>query len=94
MLIQPSLLRLDDTKEMMIRGMQQRVTSEGHRLELLMNSIQSSSPMEILNKGYAIVTDSTDQKVIKDAGDAHKGQSISIKVAHGGLGATVTEVSR
>ena len=91
-LIQPILLRLDDAKELLIRGLRDRTVNAKHRLELLKNSMAASSPTEILGRGYAIVTDSESGKIIKDANESHSGQKIGITVSKGGMDAEVTEV--
>ena len=90
-LIQPALMRLDDAKEILIRRMQDRAMAARHRLELLQSKLKANSPLEILGKGYAIVTDSVKGNVIIDAETSHPGQKITIKVARGGMDATVTE---
>jgi exodeoxyribonuclease VII large subunit len=47
------------------------------------------SPLKILDRGYAIVTDSAGS-VIKDAAQAPVGSDIAVRLARGRLGARVT----
>jgi exodeoxyribonuclease VII large subunit len=46
------------------------------------------SPLATLERGYAIVTDG-DGKVLTDSGNVAKGSAIDVRLARGGLSATV-----
>jgi len=65
--------------------LQYRVRSE--RLE---TALQSLSPLAILDRGYALVFDSTG-KLLKDADAVKIGDEISARIAHGQIHAAVTK---
>jgi len=65
--------------------LQYRVSSE--RLE---TALQSLSPLAILDRGYALVFDSTG-KLLKDADAVKIGDEISARIAHGQIHAAVTK---
>jgi exodeoxyribonuclease VII large subunit len=92
MLIQPALLRLDDAKEELVRGMKEICVSARHRLELIDREFEAASPMEILAKGYALVSDSETGTLLSNSAQTEEGKNISIRLAEGNLGARVTEV--
>lgn len=91
-LIQPLLLRLDDAKEELVRGMKERALQTGHRLELLKSALESQSPYAILGKGYSLVTDRKTNTLITDSAQTGPGNAITVKLSRGSLGAEVTEV--
>lgn len=65
--------------------LQQRVRSE--RLE---TALASLSPLAILDRGYALVFDAQGN-LLKDADRTEIGEEISVRLAHGQLGANVTQ---
>ena len=93
-LMQPLLLRLDDAKEQLIRGMKETTREVKHRLELLNRELESHSPLSILERGYALVSDAETRTLITNAADTEKDRDISIHLAKGRLAAKVTEVDR
>ena len=90
-LIQPSLLRLDDAKEELIRSLSQHVERKRHRVELLKASLEANSPMAILEKGYAVVTRAGEGDLLTDAGQVEREEQLDIRLKRGRLGAQVTE---
>ena len=92
MLVQPILLRLDDAKENLVRGMKEICSESRHRLELLGRSIDAASPEKILGKGYALVSDARSGALLTKSTDSAEGRGISIRLAEGSLGARITEV--
>lgn len=91
-LIQPSLLRLDDAKEALLRSLSERVSRLSHRLELGTQRLESVSPAAILKKGYAVVTEIDTRRVVTDAATQRSGNELSIRLARGTLEATIQEV--
>jgi exodeoxyribonuclease VII large subunit len=91
-LIQPSLLRLDDAKEELIRSMTQVLQQKSHRVELLKQSLEANSPMTILDRGYAVVTRAGRNELITDAAQVEEDEGLDIRLKRGGLGARVTEL--
>ncbi|MEW5814388.1 MAG: exodeoxyribonuclease VII large subunit [Spirochaetota bacterium] len=91
-LLQPFLLRLDDAKETMVEGLKSYLTEIRHTLELLKQSIAANSPLEILKKGYALVTDKITGALINSALMVKTGQFIGIRFVKGNIGAEVKEI--
>ena len=90
-LIQPSLLRLDDAKEELIRTMSQHVERKRHRVELLKASLEANSPMAILEKGYAVVTRAGEGALLTDAAQVEREEQLDIRLKRGRLAAQVNE---
>ena len=94
-LMQPLLLRLDDTREQLIRGMGDCVTKAKHKTEILARELRAHSPRRTLERGYAIVTEAKTetegQKLVTDSSKITAGQRIRIHLAKGRLGAQVEE---
>lgn len=80
---QPLLLRLDDAKERLLYTMQARITDTRHRFALLTQTIESSNPQEILNRGYSIVYDKQTGTVLRSATSACTASKLRIRLADG-----------
>jgi exodeoxyribonuclease VII large subunit len=63
-----------------------------HRLALAMRGLHSVSPLATLERGYAIVEDTTTGKVLLRASDASPGDDIRARLSHGELTAKVTTI--
>jgi exodeoxyribonuclease VII large subunit len=90
--LQPFQLRLDDAKEDLLRHMEDRILSFRHRVEMLINSMEGSSPREIMKKGYAVVSRRTDGALVNNSTMAPIGTELNIRLFSGRLGAAVNEV--
>jgi len=93
-MIQPVLLRLDDAKEGLVRSLRDRLVDARHRLELSVKNLESASPIEVLKRGYSVVTDGETGRVLRDARETAAGKGIRVKLHRGGLGATVEEITQ
>jgi exodeoxyribonuclease VII large subunit len=58
------------------------------RLDRLTTHLQALSPLQVLERGYALVFDSTG-KLVKEAAQLHPGSTVRTRVAHGSFTATV-----
>ena len=61
-----------------------------HRLDHAAASLRALDPAAVLERGYAIL--SNDAGIIQRAADAEAGERVSIRMADGTLGATVTSI--
>ncbi len=93
-MIQPVLLRLDDAKEGLVRSLRDRLVDARHRLELSVKNLESASPIEVLKRGYSVVTDGETGRVLRDARETAAGKGIRVRLHRGGLGATVEEITQ
>jgi exodeoxyribonuclease VII large subunit len=68
---------------------------QGCRNQLATNSqaLQAISPLATLSRGYALVTNSVDNQIIRSAEQVSKGQRISARLGKGSLICTVEEVN-
>ncbi len=72
-------------------AMHQRIQQAGNRLSHLAQMLDSLSPLGTLQRGYAIVTDSSGE-VLRDASIVAIGDEVSARLASGRLGLRVTKV--
>ena len=89
------IARLEERRRFVSRSLAQaaRVALQGQRerLSLARRTLESVSPLATLQRGYAIVTAREDGAVVTDAGAAPAGTAIDVRLARGGLAATVDE---
>ena len=90
-LVQPVLLRVDDAKEALVRSLQDRLLEARHKLELSLRELEAGSPLEILKKGYSVVTDEASGRVITGASQTQAGKRIRVRLSRGGLVAGIEE---
>jgi exodeoxyribonuclease VII large subunit len=90
-LVQPLYLRLDDAKEHLVRSMELRVTSSRHRVELASERLKNLSPLAVLERGFAIVTNNRTGKAVHRASDTAVSDSIHVRFSEDALNATVEE---
>ena len=91
-ILQPVLLRLDDCKEGMLRGMKELLREKSHRISILQEKLLSNSPKEILKKGYALVEDKENGRMIRKAGQTGPGRRIKVAFYESSLSAQVEEI--
>jgi|SRR6056297_296483 len=91
-ILQPYQLRLDDAKEEMLRGLQDMLTATRHRIEMLKASIEGNSPLTILRKGYAVVTDQNSGELLTSSRKTAPGNTLDIRLYKGRLGARVEDI--
>ncbi|MCK4540950.1 MAG: exodeoxyribonuclease VII large subunit [Spirochaetales bacterium] len=89
--LQPIMMRLDDAKEEGIMAMKQRLAEFRHRLELTVRELSSNSPLAILSRGYAVVTDKSSGTILKNTADTETGRDLDIRLFQGRLTAEVKE---
>jgi exodeoxyribonuclease VII large subunit len=63
-------------------------------LRLIDRSLGALSPLATLERGYAIVTRSSDGELVSSSTAAGKGTEIDVRLAEGALSATVNSTSR
>ncbi len=78
-IIQPLFLRLDDAKEDSIYTLREILLKKSHQVELVKADLESSSPLTILKRGFAVVSDMETGNLIKSAGKLKQGQMINIR---------------
>ncbi len=90
-ILQPCILNLDEARERLIGGMKSLLLEKQHKLEILSHSIQSHSPLEILKRGYAVVTHEKTKKALSSTESVGINDNLDLRFYRGRLKATVKE---
>lgn len=91
LMVQPRAQRFDDAKDALAQNMRARVAEIRRRTELTKTTLESASPLAIMERGYALVTVKTTGKILRDAAAVETGETIAIRLLRGGLEAQVLE---
>lgn len=89
-LYQNKIDTLESQKERLINQMKNYFNQKEHYLELTINTLKLVNPLNILEKGYSLV--SKNETIITDSKDVQKNDLISIKLKNGSIEASVKEV--
>jgi exodeoxyribonuclease VII large subunit len=89
--LQPMSQRVDDAREEIIQGYGDILRGMTHRMQLASRELRSCSPLAILERGYAVVTHERTGKVLLSPEGVLEGDSVSVRLARGGVRATVEE---
>lgn len=90
MYLEPVLLRLDDGKESLTRAMKERLDEQSHALALLRRDLESSSPLALLERGFARVTDGKG-RTVTNGESLSPGDRIGIRFFRGRAEAEIKE---
>jgi len=83
--------RLDDLEQQLKAAIQRKLQLAGTRLAHLSQMLESLSPLNTLQRGYAIVTDSTGS-VVTDASTMSRDDKVEARLAKGHLYLTVDKI--
>jgi exodeoxyribonuclease VII large subunit len=83
--------RVDELVRRANRAILQRLTLERAHLDSAMHRIVTLSPIGTLQRGYAVVTDRRDGKIIRNANQSPEGSDLHIRLAAGGLDVKVQQ---
>ena len=89
--LQPTVLRVDDARQELADSLQTLLRDRRHRLELLAGSVQASSPLGILARGYAVVVQERTGKALLSPAGLKAEEMLQIRLHRGGLRAAVKE---
>ncbi len=84
--------RMEKLDEALEPAMSLRIERAGRRLDALERGLASLSPVAILERGYAIVSDA-EGAIVRDAGSAEEGQALDVRLHRGRLGVQVERVA-
>ena len=91
MLLQPHLQRFDDAKEDLLRGMRERRDAAQHRLEMASRELASVSPLEVLRRGFSVVTHERTGRVLRSVDGVREEDAVRIRFWKGRMKAVVKE---
>lgn len=83
---------LQQLRQHLQQGVQTQLQQHQHSLQQLVRNLQLVSPLATLDRGYAILTDHTSNKVIQSAQQAIAGQQLTARLADGSLQVKITAV--
>lgn len=89
--LEPLLMQLDDEREDLIIAMQRRLEEKRHTLELIKQDLEGSSPLSLLERGFARVSDGQG-KTIMDSSQLAAGQDVEIRFFKGKAKAEIREI--
>ena len=89
--LEPLMMKLDDEKERLTRSIRERLEEQGHALALLKKDLEASSPLALLERGFARVSDSQGNTVF-ESGTLAAGDDLSIRFYRGEVAAEVKEI--
>ena len=85
--------RMDAAEAKLANGIALRLTRSRGRLNPLLAHLTQLSPLKILDRGYAIVTNEAGA-IVKEPSQAPAGSSVAMRVARGRLEAVVTDAQK
>jgi exodeoxyribonuclease VII large subunit len=85
--------RVDELEARIRRALKQAMTGIAARVKLVERSLVSLSPLATLDRGYAIVTRTSDGELVTSSDGVAKGSKIDIRLAEGELAATVNSTT-
>jgi exodeoxyribonuclease VII large subunit len=87
--LDPLAQRVDDANELLQRQIRERLLHARHAVELSFEKLQASSPLAILERGYALVTSSGTGHLVTDANQVAEQAVLDIRLHRGALQAVV-----
>jgi exodeoxyribonuclease VII large subunit len=82
-ILQPRLVRFDDAKEGILKGLSERIALLRRRLELAQRSLEAGSPRAILERGFSVVIHEKTGRVVRRAGETRPGDTLVIRPLEG-----------
>jgi exodeoxyribonuclease VII large subunit len=92
--IQNSWQGLDVTTRRLISLQQHRLVLESTRLKGIKEHLKALNPLEVLNRGYSIVTKEFDGKLITNVDQVSAGEGLSVRVKNGSFPVRVSSINQ
>jgi exodeoxyribonuclease VII large subunit len=93
-ILQPRLIRFDDAKEALLRGLSDRVALLRRRLELSAATLEAGSPLAIMERGFSMVLNSRTGRLVRASAEVNCGDRLSIRPLTGTITAVTEQVDR
>lgn len=81
---------LDHVQDRLVAAAEKLCSANRHRFVALASALDAMSPLKVLSRGYAIVSDA-EGKLVKSVGDVAGGDMLSLSVSDGTIKCTVEE---
>lgn len=85
-----ALTELRQRRSMLDLAVQGPLERASRQVDIVHGRLEALSPLSILQRGYSVVT-ASDGTIIRSSKDARKGEQVHVRLAHGSLGATITQ---
>ncbi len=92
--IQLQQMQLQQWESRLQHSMKTIIDRNHQRLALLAGQLNSLSPLQVLSRGYAIVTDCESGQIVYSTEQVERGDPLSIRLSDGEVSATVTETKK
>ena len=83
--------RVPQLLKRMVLGVSTSMTEKRHRIEILMRTLHTLSPLAILSRGYSVVQTLKEQKIVRSVDDVSVGDSVRARLTDGQLICQVQE---
>ncbi|MFZ3152134.1 MAG: exodeoxyribonuclease VII large subunit [Anaerolineaceae bacterium] len=84
-----ALQRQDELRDRLDRSIQSQLKAQTFRLENAANQLTSLSPIAVLKRGYAIITDQLTGTIISHTAQAYPDQPVTLRVQDGSMSARI-----
>ncbi len=84
-MLSPLVQRFDAAYDSLYSEMKSRIAKAQNRLVLAEHKLESANPQKILDRGFAIVRNKQNGKIIRNAAEASKGTVLEIRLAQGSI---------
>ena len=91
-IVQPFMLRLDDGKETLVNQFKNYLTERKHHIQILTTGLSNNSPVEIMKKGYSVVTFKEDGTLVTDSRQLEVNSPVAIRFAAGSATGRIEEI--
>lgn len=88
---EPKKEKLKSLNELLNKEMKNIISNNGHKYEIIINKLELLNPLNILDKGYSLVT--KDEQIVKDSSNLKENDTINIRMHKGNISAVVKEIS-
>lgn len=93
MILQPALVRFDDAKETLIYSLRECLSKMRRRLDIAVTSLEAGSPIAALERGFSVVFNESNGKILRKSGDAKPGDKLCIRPLEGLVKAVAEEIA-
>jgi exodeoxyribonuclease VII large subunit len=90
-IIQPYYQKLDDAKEELVDSIKDAAAELRRRLDLARTALEAASPLSVLERGFAVVTNERTGKILRSAKKTKAGDKLSIRLLEGTVKAVTEE---
>ncbi|MDC7221435.1 MAG: exodeoxyribonuclease VII large subunit [Spirochaetales bacterium] len=91
--LEPLMMKLDDEKEKLTRAVKERLDEQSHALALAKKDLEASSPLAVLERGFARVSDEEGNTVFNTE-NLEPGATVTLRFYEGKADAEIKEIKK